>query len=152
MLPQRLLARRGALSALPRLSLPLPATPSRGIHAELRPEEVASKAMRRKLVAKRARAAADAAAADAPLATTAQAEAEDPRVPGGVPGGMASWLGANMLSGFAMALGFSAVAILARVIFGDDRGDDTRLAWLDAADAAAARGGGGAGEAGAAQP
>jgi hypothetical protein len=64
---------------------------------------------------------------------------------------MASWLGANMLSGFAMALGFSAVAILARVIFGDDRGDATREAWLDAADAAAARGGS-AGAADAAQP
>ena len=32
--PQRLLVRRGALSAaLPRLPLPLPAAPSRGIHA-----------------------------------------------------------------------------------------------------------------------
>ena len=149
MLSRRALA--AAPRALHRLPLPLFAAPSRGIHAELKPEEVASKAMRRKLVAKRARAVADAAAADAPLATTAQPEAEDPRAAGGVPGGMASWLGANMLSGFAMALGFSAVAILARVIFGDDRGDATREAWLDAADAAAARGGG-AGAADAAQP
>ena len=64
--------------------------------------------------------------------------------PGMAPGqpgtGIGAWLGANMAAGFAMALGFSAVAVLFRVVFGADAGGDTarREAWLDRAGEAAA--------------
>ena len=106
---------------------------ARLIHPELRPSDVTSIAMKRKLVAKqRASRGADA------LATAAEGEREP--APAGPAPGIGAWLGANMAAGFAMALGFSAVAVLFRVVFGADAGGDTarREAWLDRAGEAAA--------------
>ena len=113
------------------------ATGVRFIHPELRPEEVASKAMRRKIAARRrADTGALAAAAEAPQA---EVEAASAGAAAGGGTGVFAWLGANVLSGFAMALGFSAVALLARAIVGAaGTGTGADDAWLRAAESAAA--------------
>jgi hypothetical protein len=107
----------GARSSLrSRLAVPPLLQYVRGIHAPLRPDDVSSKAMRRKLVAKE-RARAVVPQQQEPSAAAPYHDSSQGQLP---PPTLGSWFAANALAGFSMALAFSLVGLVVRVVFGEE--------------------------------
>jgi len=105
----------GGRSLRSRLAVPPLLQYVRGIHAPLRPDDVSSKAMRRKLVAKeRARAVVPQ---QEPSAAAQYHDSSQGQLP---PPTLGSWFAANALAGFSMALAFSLVGLVVRVVFGEE--------------------------------
>lgn len=98
------------------------------IHGELRVEDVSSKAMRKKLLAKQR-----ASAAEETPAPLAHASLPPPPPPGASEQpSFASAIASNALSGFVMTLAFVGVLMLARVVFGEEAAVTGQSAFLDA--------------------